>query len=100
MSSADDKSRFVAFFDECGDHSMEKIDKDFRWRRSTFTARAADGGCSRKTRMGDSGLRQRSPTDRAFSVRGENGGNGLSVKRGESGTWARHFFWPLALAAW
>src|SRR5439155_2194426 len=29
MSSDDDKSRFVAFFDECGDHSMEKIDKDF-----------------------------------------------------------------------
>ena len=22
-------SRFIAFFDECGDHSMEKIDKDF-----------------------------------------------------------------------
>ncbi|MBI4324632.1 MAG: hypothetical protein HY674_05145 [Chloroflexi bacterium] len=29
MSNVDDKSRFVAFFDECGDHSMEKIDKDF-----------------------------------------------------------------------
>lgn len=29
MSSVDDQSRFVAFFDECGDHSMEKIDKDF-----------------------------------------------------------------------
>ena len=22
-------SRFLAFFDECGDHSLEKIDRDF-----------------------------------------------------------------------
>ena len=22
-------SRFIAFFDECGDHSLEKIDRDF-----------------------------------------------------------------------
>ena len=29
MSNADNKSKFIAFFDECGDHSMEKIDKDF-----------------------------------------------------------------------
>ena len=27
--SAADISRFVAFFDECGDHSLEKIDRDF-----------------------------------------------------------------------
>ena len=29
MSSDHGQSKFVAFFDECGDHSMEKIDKDF-----------------------------------------------------------------------
>ena len=29
MESSSNNSRFVAFFDECGDHSMEKIDKDF-----------------------------------------------------------------------
>lgn len=29
MTSVDNKSKFIAFFDECGDHSMEKIDKDF-----------------------------------------------------------------------
>lgn len=29
MNSIDGDSRFVAFFDECGDHSMEKIDRDF-----------------------------------------------------------------------
>jgi hypothetical protein len=23
------KSKYIGFFDECGDHSMEKIDKDF-----------------------------------------------------------------------
>ena len=23
------QSRFIAFLDECGDHSMEKIDRDF-----------------------------------------------------------------------
>jgi hypothetical protein len=23
------QSRFIAFFDECGDHSLSKIDKDF-----------------------------------------------------------------------
>ena len=23
------ESRFIAFFDECGDHSMDKIDRDF-----------------------------------------------------------------------
>jgi hypothetical protein len=27
--SAPAKSRFLAFFDECGDHSLEKIDRDF-----------------------------------------------------------------------
>jgi hypothetical protein len=29
VTSIDGQSRFLAFFDECGDHSMEKIDKDF-----------------------------------------------------------------------
>ena len=29
MSNTDNQSKFIAFFDECGDHSMEKIDKDF-----------------------------------------------------------------------
>jgi hypothetical protein len=29
VKSIDGKSRFLAFFDECDDHSMEKIDKDF-----------------------------------------------------------------------
>ncbi len=26
---SDGNSRYLAFFDECGDHSMEKIDRDF-----------------------------------------------------------------------
>ena len=26
---SDGDSRYLAFFDECGDHSMEKIDRDF-----------------------------------------------------------------------
>jgi hypothetical protein len=29
VKSIGGESRFLAFFDECGDHSMEKIDKDF-----------------------------------------------------------------------
>lgn len=29
--SEETPSRFIAFFDECGDHSLEKIDRDFPW---------------------------------------------------------------------
>src|SRR5437870_2014992 len=28
-ATADTKSKFLAFFDECGDHSLDKIDRDF-----------------------------------------------------------------------
>src|SRR5438093_13630756 len=29
MKNIGGESRFIGFFDECGDHSMEKIDRDF-----------------------------------------------------------------------